>query len=319
MNTLEFLKYKIRKGDTLNSIAKRVGMNPIDLKFFHNKTSTVNERIHFDTLSGNQLLYIPFYYLSTEEKLKEKYTERPSKSFSPAFYAQQYRVQETFYADNQPDFTINYSIDLKFVHDNEEYTAYIQFNDFQRDENAPDDKMILLALACINSVFPIEFKLNQNGEIVSLNDSQMMLKRFRKQRPIMEDYHIGEVAKNYLDTFESSLINENFLINQIKKNTLFQLLFPKRDWFYKTSSWEESFFLSGNSKPRIFQFSADYIHDNRLYVDTMIKGFSVEEDELIIEFKTEKVKKSLVEVSARISSQHNLQHLIKITQLAQNL
>ena len=135
----------------------------------------------------------------------------------------------------------------------------------------------------------------------------------------MEDYHIGEVAKNYLDTFESSLINENFLINQIKKNTLFQLLFPKRDWFYKTSSWEESFFLSGNSKPRIFQFSADYIHDNRLYVDTMIKGFSVEEDELIIEFKTEKVKKSLVEVSARISSQHNLQHLIKITQLAQNL
>ena len=101
MNTTEFLQYKIQKEDTLTLVAKRVGVNSIDLKAFHNRLCSQEERIYFDDLSYYNFIYIPFYQLSDQELLKEKHSERPFKNFNPQFYDSTYFVEETFHFHSQ--------------------------------------------------------------------------------------------------------------------------------------------------------------------------------------------------------------------------
>ena len=304
MNTTEFLQYKIQKEDTLTLVAKRVGVNSIDLKAFHNRLCSQEERIYFDDLSYYNFIYIPFYQLSDQELLKEKHSERPFKNFNPQFYDSTYFIEETFHFHSQEEFTISYSVKLKV---NEENHISVQLYDFKKNDEAPDDKISLLALACTKSISPFAVEISNKGEIIAVADHQSNIKNFRDNRPNIEEYHIGEITKNYLDTFEISLKNETYFLNQLKKTPLFQVLFPKLDWFYKTASWTEKLFIEEND----FELSANYFHDDRIYLDTFIKGKSNQKEELRINYKTEKHTKKIVEISANISSQ-NIQHNLKI-------
>ena len=304
MNTTEFLRYKIQKEDTLTLVAKRVGVNSIDLKTFHNRLCSQEERIYFDDLSYYNFIYIPFYQLSNQELLKEKYSERPFKNFNPQFYDSTYIVEETFNFYSQEEFTISYSVELKF---NEENHISVQLYDFKKNDEAPDDKISLLALACTKSISPFSVKISSEGEIISFVDHKSIVKNFQDNRNNIEEYHTGEIAKNYLDTFEISLKNETYFLNQIKNTPLFQLLFPKLEWFYKTASWTEKLFIEENN----FELTAEYFHDDRIFLNTIIKGKSDQNKELRINYKTEKHTKKIVEISANISSQ-NIQHNLKI-------
>lgn len=307
MNTTEFLKYKIQKEDTLTHLAKRVGINSVDLKSFHNKICAQTERIYFEDLSYYNFIYIPVETLSIQESLKEKQTERPSKNFSSQFYDSSYVVQEIFNFYNQEEFTISYSVNLNFEEELENHVL-VELSDFKKNGDSPDDKISLLALDCSKSVYPFSLKISNEGEIISFLDHKNIVKSFQDNRNNIEEYHIGEITKNYLDTFEISLKNETYFLNQIKKTPLFQLLFPKLDWFYKTASWTEKLFVEENQ----FELDATYFHDDRIFLNTLIKGKSNRNEELRIDYKTEKQAKKIVEISAHIYSL-NAQHSLKIT------
>lgn len=58
----DFFIYKIRKGDFLSNITKRIGIHVADLKYFHNSICDVDANVHFDNLIGLQYLLIPINF-----------------------------------------------------------------------------------------------------------------------------------------------------------------------------------------------------------------------------------------------------------------
>ena len=80
----------------MSSVAHRAGINPIDLKFFHNDISHFSERIYFENLSNYDFIYIPIDYQTEIDKK----SERPSKESPIQFYFPQYSVEETFSSDD---------------------------------------------------------------------------------------------------------------------------------------------------------------------------------------------------------------------------
>ena len=310
MATNEFLKYKIQQHDTLLLLSKRVGINPIELKFFHNKICAYNERIYFEDLSYYKFVYIPLNYLSEIEVIKEQYSERPLKKFSSQFYTSSYTVEEKFnYIEEE--FTITYKIELNFIEVKEKSIVSVVVSDFKKNSITPDDKISLLALACTKSITPLSFIISENGELSSFFEHQTLVENFRKNKNEIKEYHIGNVSETYLNSFEKSIENESYFLNQIKNTPLYQLLFPKLDWFYKKETWEEMLFTNKHYNNSIFELTATYLHDHKPIVDTIIKGKSKLEDEINIQYKTGKVTKKLIEISATINFQ-NAQHYLKI-------
>ena len=307
MNINEFLKYKVQKGDTLTNVALRIGMNPIDLKFFHNERSSVEDYIHLETLSPHKIIYIPLNNRSSTELLKEQFSERPNRNFTADFYSQNYHVNETIENFGEDKIVIDYNVLIDVKDD----IVTLHQQNFLKQNKFPDDKMSDLALACTNSILPLSFQVSSNGEIISSFDHQSTIQRFKDKRSEIEEYHIGEVSKSYLDTFEYGLNNESYFLNQMKNSSLYHLLFPKLEWFYKTNTWEEKLYFSSHFKPKAYQLTATY-HHHKTFVDSTIVGKSEQDDEVIYNYKTDKVSKKLLEISVCIKSQV-MQHTIKIT------
>lgn len=307
MNTHEFLRYKIREEDTLALLSKRVGMNPIDLENFHNSICSINEQIHFENLSYCEFIYLPLHHLSQQELQVEKDTEKPTKEFSTAFYFPKYNVQEIF---NHNELLIDYSIKLDFEEEKGENIVSISRENLKKNDIIPDDKISLLALTCHQSISPLSFKISRNGEFFSFHNHQEIIKRFEEKRPELEDYQIGKIVENYLNMFESNIKNETYFLELIKKTLLYQVLFPKRNWFYKTTSWEDNFYL--DNQLLLCKFSANYLHKDKI-VHTIIKGETDNYGEFSFEYKTDRLTKKMLEAFAKITTE-NQDQTLKITQ-----
>ena len=117
-----------------------------------------------------------------------------------------------------------------------------------------------------------------------------------------------------MDTFELSIKNEAYFLDQLKNKPLYQFLFPKRDWFHATTSWEESLLIDGNYIPKLIEFTANYNHDNRTFVETTIQGKSIDDDMLMIVYKTNKITKKLFKVSVKITQSNDVSYQLKIQQ-----
>ena len=322
MKETEFLRYKIRKGDTLDSIANRMQIHPVDLKFFHNERCSLSERIHFEHLQGVEYFFIPTNYKNDERLEKENANERPSVKFRKEFYQKEYVVTESFLTEKQLETFLESRITIDFKKDEDERNILLfHQTDFTSNGKKLESKTSLLGLESIKTIYPLPFILNEKGYPTSILEPKELLKSFQTKRTELEELYIGEPTRLYLDKFEKSLENEEYFFEQFSSTLLFQLLFPRKEFFFHQQKFNSYFYVVPNSFAVQFICEAEFNHDNKDFVLTTIKGYaddssSLEEvltgvksdeqaevplkAELNICYKTAKKTKQLLEVESTI-------------------
>lgn len=315
MPTTEFFKYKVKEGDTFISIGKRLKVDPFDLRTFHNQYASASEVVFFDTLN------VPYIYIQTDyrkqnKSLKNDLELRPSKEFSPKFYSNTYQVTELFEDLYKENVEINYQLKLGFSEENNQIIVHLYRLDFIVNGEKSATNLSELTQACSAILEPLSFIISKNGEILAIHESENRLEQFKAKRSALEAYYVGENTKLFLDIIENNLSNDDYFLKQYTSTPLFQLLFPKRSWFYKTTAWEEYFYFAFNSFPIQCKTEAVFSTEDKHILETEIKAVAVEkysvEDvmrgiktenltddffkgELVLKYFTDKANKDLLE------------------------
>ena len=339
---IDFLEYKVRNGDTLKSVASRLGMTAEELRIFHNAHCQRMSKIWFENLHDIKSIIVPTNFKTEKEKAQEKENILFPVCVPDSFYAKKYSVSETFDSPFETPVHIDYSIDLSFREDRNSGYRHMSYQagNFKTKGKTPEDKVSSLSISCMKSIMPIGFLLSNSGQISGLENHKKFTEVFAEQRKELDDFFTGEVNRKYLDTFEKSISDEHFLLQQFRNTLLFQVLFPKTDWFRRKTAWTESFHFLQNSFPVRCKLKSEHSNDSENTVVTSLKG-NIEDScssreimrgirskdptgtdenpgEISIEYSTHKKNKNLLQAGAILWLKHEeelvYQHSITITQ-----
>lgn len=269
--------YEVQPGDTLGKIGTTIGMTGDQLKNFHNSHCGKMDKVWFDNLFGIQQIIIPKDYKSLEQLKTEREKELPPPHLTEDFYADCYSVRETFSSFSGNDIEIEYKVDINFKEKQEtglaDHTAEVRCHDFRKNENNPDDKISEIALACMESIYPVSFTISFQGKISGIFEFEKLKQKFKEKRPDLEDFFIGEIYRTYFDKFQSNLGNQEYILKQFSSTLLYQLIFPKMEWFHKTDDWTEDFYFIQNSFLLKCRMNAEYNHTESGIAETLLKGY----------------------------------------------
>ncbi|WP_336959528.1 LysM peptidoglycan-binding domain-containing protein [Chryseobacterium contaminans] len=338
---IDFLEYKVRNGDTLNSIASRLGITGEELKSFHNSHCQRMNRIWFEHLNEVKSILVPIHIKTEKQKDQERTDTLPSSQQSDSFFAKTYNVSESFESPFETPLTIDYRIYLDVRKDRNKnlYIVSYRQDQFKTNGETPDNKMSELSIACMKSIMPIDFILSDSGNITGLADHKKVTQTFTEKRKDLEDFFIGEIAEKYMDTFEKNIADEQFFLQQFQSTLLFQTLFPKMDWFHKKTDWTENLHFLQNSFSIPCNMSIEQKYGDQDRIISILTGNNTEfyslqelkagykynqpsEDpvsgEFIIEYTTHKKNKNLLQASGNVhlwrEAESVQQHTITITQ-----
>ncbi|MDW9381887.1 LysM peptidoglycan-binding domain-containing protein [Chryseobacterium sp. JV558] len=337
---IDFLQYKVRNGDTLTSIASRLGMTGEELKLFHNSHCEKMDKVWFESLNDVKNIFVPTNFKTEAQKEQERKNSLPSQ-FSDTFFAKSYTVNETFESPFESPVTIDYTIELDLRKDRNKGHHILSYsqNDFKSNGNTPDDKVSSLSIACMKTIMPIEFILNDKGQITGFADHKKITDTFTQQRKELEDFYVGEVAQNYMDSFERNISDEAYFLQQLKSTLLFQTFLPTIDWFQKKAKWTEPFYFLQNSFPAACEINLEQKNEEKDSVLTILNGKITElctpqeimrgirltesaaepaSGNIVLEYTTHTKNKNLLQAKASVLLSHEEvvihQHHINITQ-----
>jgi hypothetical protein len=337
---IDFLQYQVRNGDTLTSIASRLGMSSEELKVFHNSHCPKMDKVWFENLNDVKKIFVPIHFKTESQKENERNSSLPGQ-FSSSFWANTYSINETFETSFESPVNIDYTIDLNLRKDKNkgQYILSYSQKDFKTGGNEPDDKVSGLSIACMKSIMPLEFVLNEQGRIKGLADHKKITDTFTQKRKDIEEFYIGEVAQNYMDSFERNVNDESFLLQQFQSTLLFQTLFPKTDWFRRKIKWTERFYFLQNSFLVACEINPEQKNEEENSVLTILNGKITElctpqeimrgirlqeqaaepaSGNIILEYTTHTKNKNLLQAKASVLLSHEgiliHQHHINITQ-----
>lgn len=338
---IDFLEYKVRNGDTLNSIASRLGITGEELKLFHNSHCQKIDRIWFEHLNEVKSIFVPIHITTEKQKDYERRNTLPPLRLSASFFAKTYHVSETFENPFEKSLTIDYRISLDFRKDQNKniYTTSYRQDHFKTNGETPESKISELSLACMKSIMPIDFTLSDSGKITGLADLKKITETFAENRKGLEDFFIGQISEKYMDTFERNIADEQFFLQQFRSTLLFQTLFPKMDWFHKKTNWTESFYFLSNSFSVSCNMEIEHENEDQDHIITTLTGNNIEfyslqelktgyknnqppenpvSGEIIIKYTTHRKNKNLIRAYGSINLSREAesvqQHTITITQ-----
>jgi hypothetical protein len=337
---IDFLEYKVRHGDTLNSIAFRLGITGEELKLFHNSRCQKMDKIWFKNLNEVTTVLVPLQVQTEKQTNQKKKNTLPSSQVLHSFFATTYNVSETFENPFESTLTIDYTVGIDIRKDqrtNHHMISYSQ-NHFKTHGETPEDKMSEISIACMKSIMPIDFTLNDSGRIIGFTDHRKISQTFAEKRKDL-DFFAGEVPERYMDKFEKNISDEKFFLRQLQSTLLFQVLFPKLEWFHKKTEWTESFIFLQNSFSVPCNMEIEQENEDQDHITTTLTGSSTEfyslqelktgtkynepvddpvSGNINIEYTTHKKNRNLVQASATVSlwreEEFIRKHTLTITQ-----
>ncbi|MFC6268181.1 hypothetical protein [Frigoriflavimonas asaccharolytica] len=273
--------YDVKTDDTLAKIGQKLGMSEDEVRDFHNINCEKNGLLYFNSLIGVEKIIIPKNFKSVAQINKEIAEAIPAKNISQDFYAENYKIIESYESDFENAVEISYTVNIRLEEKKENQlkilVASIKSSNFLNNGEKPDDKMSELSIACAESISPLQFEVYPEGNIAKMYQFENIQKVFQEKRKDIEDFHIGEVAQKYVDRFASNLSNQEYFEKQINSTFLYQILFPNLSWFHKQNTWKENFYLVKNSFPLNCNFNIEFHHINEEEIQTVLKGEVMEE------------------------------------------
>ncbi|QDP85770.1 LysM peptidoglycan-binding domain-containing protein [Chryseobacterium sp. SNU WT5] len=272
----DLLIYQIKTNDTLTSIAEEIGMSSQELLNFHNSNCQKVGLLWFNGLAGIEKIVIPKNYKSEAQIRKEIDQSLPSQNLAPAFFAASYHCKESFLNAGEKTMNLEYEVEVALRENEEESSsgliASVKCFSFKKDGRTPDDKMSELSISCIDSINPLLFDVAIGGTIKGIPQFKKLAETFAAKRIELEDFFTGEVSQKYMDKFAGILDNEAYFLSQIQSTLLYQLLFPKMDFFYQRKAKLEPFCPVKNSFPADFLFETTYEHVSEQHLKTIMSG-----------------------------------------------
>lgn len=262
--------YKVKKGDTLQSIAEKFQISVNDLRHYHNMRCELWELLEQKLTSKTERIILPpeeeLATLQGHQQAVLKEQERPSRYLDKKFYAKDYKVKEVVIISDK-EVKTDYSLSLQMEKAEKGWSAIVNTT-----YEEADTKFTELATACMQAMQPLKYHLSINGGITNIENHREIIERFTQKRTDIEGYFEGKLAKNYTDALYEKLIDKQYMIERLQMSFLNQVLFPRMEWFHKENEkWEEEFCPVQGSAFIPYELETDVVFEEEEIVTT-VKG-----------------------------------------------
>ncbi|MXO05611.1 LysM peptidoglycan-binding domain-containing protein [Flavobacterium sp. HBTb2-11-1] len=229
----KFHIYKIKKGDTLESVARDLGMDAQELRRYHNMYCEIPDLIEADFKSYLEYLILaPEKSIETQKEQTEKKTQKVSlaSNYTLPFVADKinndYQVNYTTVFGDAVD-TIEMKVSVKWLAtDRNNYHLFeINKGSIYVNNSIPDTIMDELAAKTAAVLYPLKIVVDQSGKWVDIYNYDEIENRWKDTKDEVLDYFEGEVAENYIEQTEYALENSETLLSSLASDYFLRAFF----------------------------------------------------------------------------------------------
>ncbi|VXC01365.1 conserved hypothetical protein [Flavobacterium sp. 9AF] len=218
----KYKKYKIKKNDTLESIANKLEKSIHEIKSFHNVFCDSDSYIGVSLPNHLKELYIYPEFNEKELSLLQKVFTNDNYKLSqtPSNNTLNYGVMYTIYSGKEKN-SIKFEVEVQYLEKKNEDNLLFLVNKksitYINDEevNTIADE---LAVKTSSVLYPLELVITNEGNWIAIHNYETIYKRWEKIKEAILDEYEGEWVEKYLNLNEKTLADENLLFDSLKKD-----------------------------------------------------------------------------------------------------
>ncbi|QCE42448.1 hypothetical protein [Psychroserpens sp. NJDZ02] len=245
MQTKDYIACKIKTGDSLKSLAERIGLNNYkQLQNFHNDICPKTELLqNFEITKGNTL-YVPDLkeVISLNNEIKKGETNQPPlKPFKlkldNLIASYDVTIDKTVTTGViEKTNKIAYTLNLNYLINKDDLKILrVTKSEFYINKIKPQSKIQRLALFCSKAYYPMDLLLSKHGNIIGINNMPEIKKRWLDNKSNLEANFNGDYAEKYINNVNKKLLESNQLEKAIISDTVLNTLLLPYQRLNKTS------------------------------------------------------------------------------------
>ncbi|MCY0970727.1 hypothetical protein [Chryseobacterium wangxinyae] len=204
---MDYKTCKITPGKVgLSELAEHFGLQPEELRWFHNRFCPIKDLIDPDIQSHVEVVYVPFpgletgYFASTKKK-KPLYQKTNCLNV-PRVFKKNYGIIQTVQENEGEKLTIHYETELKKIDKNQ---IFISRKPIYINQKRPDMVMEQIADEVGSVFYPLQLELYENAKLKRIANFPEIQKRWKIKKQQLASYYKGEIAEKLLNRIDKQL------------------------------------------------------------------------------------------------------------------
>lgn len=276
----DYLTYKVKKDDTLFSVAQELGIDPYILRTYHNRFCPLTDLIEADFPSRLEYLILPPPEIELSDNEREKQRKKTvfndgqhKISLNDAQVNNTYGVVYTI-VNGEETHEIKQQINVSWKAKNEndfyffEVTRIgnIYINDTAADTMAED-----IAEKASAALYPLLVVVDENGKWVYINNFNQIEERWHEAKKQIQKYYKGDHVEKYLSIYDKNLEDSDTLYLSLSKDWFLNAFFNGLHTQYPPSlSIQKEIDFPLIAKTENIKYLVDQKLDDRLDVDNFL-------------------------------------------------
>nr|WP_315238858.1 LysM domain-containing protein [uncultured Flavobacterium sp.] len=226
--------YKVKKGDTLESVSLELGIAASELRRYHNMYCEIPDLIEADFKR-----HLEFLILAPEKSEASKsdiIDEKPREvslgknyrlPFTPEQVDQSYKVKYTYEGEAGIDVT-EMQINVKWIAADKNKFHLFEINrgsDIYINGKIPDTMIDGLAAKTAEVLYPLKIVVDEFGKWVDIYNHAEIEGRWGKIKSEILDYYEGEVVEKYIEHVERTLESSERVLRSLRSDYFLRAFF----------------------------------------------------------------------------------------------
>ncbi|CAC9974574.1 LysM peptidoglycan-binding domain-containing protein [Flavobacterium panici] len=231
-----FKKYKVQRGDTIESIAAKIGIPVVEIRTYHNRYCDVRDLVEF-RLPIRHVEYILLPNLEEYVESKKAKNSATKKVFTNPENHLRILVTENLKLDygtiiqykenNQVKDKIHFTSQIEFLKRDGNFSIVkFQINQVYINNKEPELVIEKLADRISKALYPVLLRLNDKGEIENIVNIDEIQRRWDIIKPsILEYFKGGNEIDKLIASFEKNIMSASLLKRSFHEHPFYQIYF----------------------------------------------------------------------------------------------
>lgn len=226
--------YKIKKGDTLDSVARELGVDAQELRRYHNIYCEIPDLIEADFKSHLELVILaPEKGITSKDEAVEKKPQKVSFGdnyklpFLPRNIKRQYEVEITTKVDDEIDI-LEIKISVEWLAEDKKGFHLFEINrgtNIYIDFKVPDTIMQELDAKTAEILYPLKIVVDASGKWVDVYNYDEIVARWKNIKREILDYYDSEVIEDHIEIIEYALEDSGTLLKALSSDYFLRTFF----------------------------------------------------------------------------------------------
>lgn len=277
----DYLTHKIKKDDTLRSVAQELGIDPYDLRTYHNKFCPLKDLIEAEFPYQLEYLILAPEKIELSDEEKEKSRKKVIFNDAPFNLSLDYTQINNSYGviytiENGKELhTVKQEINVSWKAKSENgfyFFEVARIGNVYINDTAASTMAEEIAEKASSALYPLLVVVDEKGEWVYINNFNEIEERWHEAKKQIRKYYQGQQVEKYISIYDRNLEDDDTLYLSLSKDWFLKAFFNGIHTQYPSSSLsiQKEIGFPFIAKTENINYLVDQKLDDRLDIDNFI-------------------------------------------------